>query len=521
MSTQLRASARQIAREVRAGTRRAVDVVREALVSAKECQARCNAFTQLFEEKALAHAAIVDRNVASGGGGGDLALAGVPIAIKDNICLGPDLLAAGDGLGYGGQTTCASAMLRDYRSPFTATSAQRAIAAGAIVIGKTNMDEFGMGSSTERSIFGATRNPHDTTRVAGGSSGGSAAAVAFGCCALALGSDTGGSVRQPASFCGVVGVKPTYGRVSRWGLVAYASSLDQVGVLAKDVHDAALCLSVISGHDPLDATSADRPDTNFTQDLDAAIPPPRLGVPRQALAAPGLHACVRDAFEQAIAHCRSAGATIVDIDLPLLDAAVAAYYIVAPAEASSNLARYDGVRYGHRAAHPASLLDLYTASRSQGFGEEVQRRILLGTHVLRAGFADAYYQTASKLRTRLRADFDAAFLRCDAVMTPTAPGPAFALGAKTSDPLAMYLEDVFTVPANLAGLPAMSLRMGMVTDAMQGVGGGGNASLPVGLQILCPAFAETTMLRLATWVAGAGVGVSVPPDESEHPSSKP
>lgn len=477
---------------------RAIELVEHALHRLESVQPRCNVATHIFADRARALAARLDDALARGTiDPAKLPLAGVPVAIKDNIVLGPDLCHAGDGLGLGGPTTCASAMLREYHSPFTATSAQRLLDAGAIPIAKANMDEFGFGSSTERSIFGPTRNPHDPSRIAGGSSGGSAAIVASGCVPIALGSDTGGSVRQPAALCGVVGLKPTYGRVSRWGLVAFASSLDQVGPITHDVRDAALCLRVIAGHDPLDATSADRPDAGdeLLTDLDVPITRPRIAVPRQARGSAN-DPRVGAAFEHALQRFASAGGEVVEVDLPLLDAGVAAYYIIALAEASSNLARFDGVRYGHRASlrEGATLADLYRMSRSEGLGEEAQRRIMLGTHVLSAGYYDAYVDKAMRLREALRRQVQREVferLGCHALATPTTPQPACPLGELTTDPLRMYLGDVYTVTANLTGLPALSVPMGTVPSDVAG-----GPALPVGLQLLGRPFEEGTLLRL-------------------------
>lgn len=490
MGAPFTATALEIRDAVQRGRRRAVDIARDALARAHALNPSLNAFLELFDERALTHAAWVDAHVAAGKGK-SLPLAGVPVAIKDNICLGPDGHTPGDGAGYGGRTTCASRMLEHYRSPFTATAAQRLIDAGAIILGKTNLDEFAMGSSTEHSAFGPTRNPHDPSCVPGGSSGGSAAAVAAGICPIALGSDTGGSIRQPAALCGVVGVKPTYGRVSRLGLVAFASSLDQIGPFAANTTDAALALEAISGLDRGDSTSAPHPVPAWSDSIDEAIKPLVIGVPRQAYG-DAVHPDMRLAFEAAIAAFERAGASLRAIDLPILDEGVAAYYIVAPAEASSNLARYDGVRYGRRAAlAPGEGLDaLYERSRAEGFGAEVKRRILLGTHVLSSGYYDAYYATACRARRVLLDGFNAAFAAgCRCILTPTTTGPAFGLGEKSADPLAMYLEDIFTVAANLAGLPAISIPAG--------VSKGAGASLPLGVQLVAPAYGEDVMLRAA------------------------
>ncbi|MBX3409254.1 MAG: Asp-tRNA(Asn)/Glu-tRNA(Gln) amidotransferase subunit GatA [Phycisphaeraceae bacterium] len=457
-----------------------------------------NALITTFTQQAPEQARRIDSRLRAGE---HLPLAGVPIVIKDNICLGPDLARPGDALGYGGPTTCASRILAEYHSPFTATAAQRLIDAGAIIIGKSNLDEFAMGSSTEHSAFGPTRNPHASNRVPGGSSGGSAAALAAGMCAAALGSDTGGSVRQPAALCGVVGVKPTYGRVSRWGLVAYASSLDQIGIFAHSVPDAASLLEIIAGHDPLDATSSQRPGENWS--AAAAAPPPAgllVGVPRQArtnLNHPAVSAAMRRC-EDAIS---AAGGRIVEIDLTTTDLAVAAYYIVAAAEASSNLARFDGVRYGRRAAlnDGEGLEELYRRSRAEGFGPEVKRRIMLGTHVLSSGYYDAYYLKALKVRRLIEQDFARAFAHagCHALLMPTSPAPAFAIGEKASDPLALYLEDIYTVGVNLAGLPAISIPAGWAA-LPDGV-------LPVGVQVIAPAFNESSMFNVAGLLERSGV----------------
>ncbi|MBX3380175.1 MAG: Asp-tRNA(Asn)/Glu-tRNA(Gln) amidotransferase subunit GatA [Phycisphaeraceae bacterium] len=451
----------------------ATDRVSAALKRAGEVEPKIHAFTQVFEERALACTSQPQSE-----GAGSRALAGIPIAIKDNLCLS------------WGKTTCASNILRNYESPYTATAVQKLIDAGAVIIGKTNLDEFAMGSSTEHSCFGPTFNPWDISRVPGGSSGGSAAAVAAGIVPLALGSDTGGSVRQPASHCGIVGVKPTYGRISRYGLVAYASSLDQIGTLTRTVEDAALALSVICGHDPLDTTSSQEPMPDLLASLDTPVDSLRLAVPRQARSDAN-HPEVARVFEETIATYKKLGATIVDVELPLLDHGIAAYYIVAPAEASSNLARFDGIRYGHRAklAPGEDLFDLYCKTRSEGFGPEVQRRIMLGTHVLSSGYYDAYYNTALKVRRKIKQDFDRVFADCHAVLMPASPSPAFKVGEKTSDPLAMYLEDVYTVTINLAGLPAMSIPAGFAS--VEG------KQLPVGVQIVSPAFDEARMLRIA------------------------
>lgn len=484
-------TAHAIGADVRSGRQSALTITQEALRRA-HAHADLNAFLQIFDDAAIAHAEWIDAEIAAGRAA-ELVLAGVPIAIKDNICVGPDAKAAEHLPGYGGRTTCASKLLERYESPFTATCVMRLIRAGAIIIGKTNLDEFAMGSSGENSAFGVTRNPWDTSRVPGGSSAGSAAAVAARIVPLALGSDTGGSIRQPAAFTGTVGFKPTYGRVSRYGLVAFASSLDQVGPIATNVADAALAFEVIHGEDPRDATSAQR--APFTASaLSSAQPPTRVGVIRQGRSDAN-HPGVRSALEKVVHELQEMGTQIVTVDLPMLDAAIAAYYVIAPAEAASNLARYDGVRYGRRAAlKPGEGLDiLYARSRAEGFGPEVQRRIMLGTHVLNSGYFDAYYLTASRARRKLLEQFNAAFdggdARCDVLLMPTTPGPAFAIGAKT-DPMSMYLEDVYTVAVNLAGLPAISTPVGTTPNES-------GAPLPIGMQLIGRAFDEEGVFRVA------------------------
>ncbi|MBL0928022.1 MAG: Asp-tRNA(Asn)/Glu-tRNA(Gln) amidotransferase subunit GatA [Phycisphaerales bacterium] len=478
-------SAFDLAGVIARGEASAEDAVRASLGRIAAGDGAVRAFIETFPDRALDAARAVDARRARGEAAGPLA--GVPVAVKDNLCL------------EWGRTTCASRMLEHYRSPYTATAVRRLIDAGAVVVGKTNLDEFAMGSSTERSAFFATRNPRDPGRVPGGSSGGSAAAVAAGMTPAALGSDTGGSVRQPASMCGVVGFKPTYGRVSRYGLVAFASSLDQVGPLTRDVRDAAVVTAAMAGRDPCDATSADAPAAGWAERLDEPPAGLRLGVPRE-VRSPQNHPAVNFAFERAVMKFRDAGAEIVEIDLPHLRHGIAAYYIVALAEASSNLGRYDGIRYGRRAElRPGEgLAELYARSRAEGFGPEVRRRILLGTHVLSSGYYDAYYLTALKVRRLIKGDFDRALGPrsadgraggCHAVLMPTTPGPAWKFGEKSADPLAMYLEDVYTVTANLAGIPAISVPMGEAEEE--------GSRLPLGLQILGPAFEDLRVLRIA------------------------
>lgn len=426
---------------------------------------RLNALTQIFD--------------GSPGPSCNGLLVGATIAIKENIC------------SRLGRTTAGSRILEHYNSPFDATAVARLLESGATIIGKTNMDEFGMGSSTEHSYFGHTCNPWDSARVPGGSSGGSAAAVAAGIVSVALGSDTGGSIRQPAAHCGIVGVKPTFGRVSRYGLVAYASSLDVIGPIGRTVADCAHVLQVIAGPDPHDSTCSSRPVPDMLAHLDEPIANLRIGLVRSMLSG-GNHPAVNAAVHEAAQRLRAAGATIVDVELLDPDIAISAYYIVAPAEASSNLARYDGVRYGFRARLPdgASLDDLYRATRTQGFGPEVRRRIMLGTHVLSAGYYDAYYLRALKARRLIKQDYDRAFEshNLHALLMPVTPGPAFRIGEKSQDPLALYLEDVYTVGVSLAGLPAVAVPVDFTDDAKP---------LPVGVQLVGRAFDEPQLLRVA------------------------
>ncbi|MGD9688966.1 MAG: Asp-tRNA(Asn)/Glu-tRNA(Gln) amidotransferase subunit GatA [Phycisphaerales bacterium] len=497
-------------RDAVAGRRMSVEALaRGALERIAALNPELNAFTQVFEGESVAAARRADARLAAGEPA--RALEGVPIALKDNLCLN------------WGRTTCASRFLSEYRSPFSATAAQRLIDAGAIIVGKTNLDEFAMGSSTEHSAFGPTRNPWDTTRVPGGTSGGSAAAVAAGLCAAALGSDTGGSIRQPAGFCGVVGIKPTYGRVSRWGLVAHASSLDQIGPLARSVRDAGVLLSVIAGHDARDSTSAPIPaGADFVHELERVPARFRVGVPRQCLSSANTPE-VSAALEHARATFAAIGGEVVEVDLPHADHAIAAYYLISTAEASSNLARFDGVRFGRRAAlRPGEGLDeLYRRSRAEGFGPEVQRRIMLGTHVLSAGYYDAYYVRALRVRRLIRQDFDRAFgstgsrgpaasagaPACDALLMPTSPSPAFRIGEKSSDPLAMYLEDIYTVSVNLAGLPAVAFP-GLAATAP--TAGSRRTLLPVGLQLVGPALSESRLLQLAAAFERAAPAAACP-----------
>jgi len=401
-------------------------------------------------------------------------LAGIPMAIKDNICT------------KGVATTCASKMLRNFVAPYESTVSNKLWSSGGICIGKTNLDEFAMGSSTETSVFGVTSNPWDINRVPGGSSGGSAASVAAGFCAAAIGSDTGGSIRQPASFCGVVGLKPTYGRVSRWGLVAFASSLDQIGPITNTVSDAAEILFSISGKDPFDSTCLDKPVPNYLTDLNKSIKGLKIGIIRECFEHPGLNSEVKESVLSGVDRFRTLGAEIIEIECPRFNDGIATYYVIAPSEASANLARYDGVKYGYRSKEGSNLIEMTSKSRAEGFGDEVQRRILIGTYALSAGYSDAYYKKAQKVRTLIRNDFDNAFNKVDILLTPTCPTTAFLKGDFVNDPLSMYLSDLLTVPANLAGLPAISIPCGFDTKG-----------LPVGLQLIGNVLEEDKILNAA------------------------
>ncbi len=462
---------------LRAGSLSSVELTRAVLDAAAARNAALNAYIWLDEADAMRQAAAADAARQAGGAG---LLLGVPLAIKDVLNVD------------GQPCTCGSKMLQGYVSPYDATAVARLRAAGAIFVGRTNMDEFAMGSTTENSAYGPTRNPAAPDHVAGGSSGGSAAAVAGGLALAALGSDTGGSIRQPASFCGCVGLKPSYGRVSRYGLVAYASSLDQVGPITRTVADAALLLGVMAGRDPLDATTLDRPVPDYRLSLAGDLTGLRLGLPREYFV-DGMHPEVASAIAGAVARCRELGAEVVDVSLPHTRYAVATYYILAAAEASANLARFDGVRYGFRAAAGGSPIEMYKRTRAEGFGSEVQRRIILGTYVLSSGYYDAYYLRAQKVRTLIRRDFDAAFTQCDALLTPVTPTPAYRLGETLDDPLHMYLGDIFTVTANLAGICGLSVPCGRTA-----------AGLPVGLQVLGPAFGEENVIRVGAAYENSG-----------------
>jgi aspartyl-tRNA(Asn)/glutamyl-tRNA(Gln) amidotransferase subunit A len=464
------ASMREIRDQIQARERSSVEVCGEALARIEALEPSLHAFNTVTGERALARASHVDQHRDEWRNG---PLLGVPIALKDNLCT------------RGIRTTASSRILESFAPPYDATVVSRLERAGAIVVGKTNCDEFAMGSSTENSAFGPTRNPWATDRIPGGSSGGSAVAVAARMASVALGSDTGGSIRQPAAHCGVVGLKPTYGRVSRYGLLAFASSLDQIGPLARRVGDAALMLSVIAGPDPADATSAPTPVADYTAALTGDVRGARIGVPSRLLEQ-GVDGDVLRAFRSGVETLVSRGAIEVDIELPHAKHAIAVYYLIATAEASSNLARYDGVRYGYRAANAVGLKSMYARTREGGFGPEVKRRIMLGTYVLSAGYYDAYYLKAQQVRTLILQDYQHAFARVDVVAMPTSPTAAFKIGDRVADPLQMYLGDVFTVSANLAGLPAVSVPCGFTSER-----------LPVGLQLTGRPFDEATVLRVA------------------------
>ncbi len=468
-------SALDIAAAVRSGERSAADVVDEHLARIDARDGELNAFNLVLAEEARAAAAAVDATVAAGGDPGPLA--GVPVALKDNMCT------------RGVATTCSSKILEGWQPPYDATVVERLAAAGAVAVGKTNLDEFAMGSSTENSAFGPTRNPLDVDRVPGGSSGGSAAAVAAGLAAISLGSDTGGSIRQPAAFCGVVGMKPTYGAVSRYGLIAFGSSLDQIGPFSTSVADSAAVLEVIGGHDPLDSTSIDAPTFDLQAVLDRGVEGLRIGILRELSGGPdsveGITSDVQDRTTAAAAALEAAGASVQEVSVPSATLGLSAYYLVAPAEASSNLSRFDGVRFGLRVDAPTTS-EMMTATRTAGFGAEVKRRIMLGTYALSAGYYDAFYGKALKVRTLMLAEFAAAYAQVDLLLTPTAPTTAFPLGERTADPMTMYVNDVCTIPSNLTGHPGISVPFGVGDDGM-----------PVGVQLLGPALSEPTIYQAA------------------------
>jgi len=449
---------------------RSRDIVDSIFKRIDHTEEKITAYMTLTRDLAYDQAEKADSVIKSGRSGH---LTGIPVAIKDNICTS------------GIRTTCSSKILDNFIPPYDATVITRLKDAGAVFVGKTNMDEFAMGSSTENSAYAITKNPWDTERIPGGSSGGSAAAVSADECIAALGSDTGGSIRQPAACCGVVGLKPTYGRVSRYGLVAFASSLDQIGPITKDVTDSAILLNIIGGHDSLDSTSVNTPMPDFTRSLEGGIKGVRIGIPKEYFIE-GMDTEIERSVMESISVLEGLGAIRKDISLPHTDYAVATYYILATAEASSNLARYDGARYGYRTKNAKDLFDMYIRSRQEGFGPEVKRRIMLGTYALSAGYYDAYYRKAQQVRRLIKEDFDRAFESVDIIITPTAPTPAFKIGEKTKDPLSMYLSDIFTISVNLAGIPAISIP-----------GGFCSGNLPVGLQISGKHFDEEMLFRLA------------------------
>ena len=448
------------------------DLVIDFIEKVNNINPKINAFTTITKDKALLQAEFIDKQISNNS---KLPLlSGLPISIKDNLCT------------KGIITSCSSNMLRNFVAPYESTVTNNLWREGAICIGKTNLDEFAMGSSTETSAFGVTSNPWDLNRVPGGSSGGSAASVAAGLCLASLGSDTGGSIRQPASFCGVVGLKPTYGRVSRWGLIAFASSLDQIGPITNTVSDAAEILSVISGNDPYDSTSLDFPVPNYISSLNKSIKGLKIGIIKECLEHQGLDEEVKASIEKSIQKFQSLGAEIIDISCPRFNDGIATYYVIAPSEASANLARYDGVKYGYRSLGTDNLSDMTSQSRSEGFGDEVQRRILIGTYALSAGYSDAYYKKAQRVRTLIKNDFDKAFENVDILLSPTCPTTAFLKGDYSNDPLSMYLSDLLTVPVNLAGLPAITIPCGF-----------DKKGLPIGLQLIGDVLQEEKILNAA------------------------
>ncbi len=464
-------TALQIKEKITSGEIRPVDLTRQFIEQIKNTDPHVQAYLRIDEEGALKKAAQIQKKIENAEKVGFLA--GVPIAIKDNICT-KDLT-----------TTCASKILKNFTPPYDAFVVKRLKEEDAIILGKTNLDEFAMGSSTENSGYKITRNPWNLEYVPGGSSGGSAAAVAANLSVMALGSDTGGSVRQPAALCGVVGVKPTYGRVSRFGLIAFGSSLDQIGTFTRDVKDAAVLLQVIAGHDFHDSTSMPVPVPDYLNEIDSGARGLRIGIPKEYFAA-GLNTDVHAAVKAALGKYEQLGAKIVDISLPHTEYAVAVYYIVANAEASSNLARYDGVRYGYRTPTSNGIIDMYCRTRSEGFGNEVKRRIMLGNYALSSGYYDAYYLKASRVRNLIKGDFDVAFQKVDCIICPTSPVPGFKIGERAKNPLEMYLSDIYTIPANLAGIPGISLPCGFSKEG-----------LPVGMQILGKHFEEKKLLQIA------------------------
>ena len=462
----------ELGKKIKSGETSAVEAAKESIASINKLESKINAFVTVIDEKKILEAADnVQKRIEAGELTGPLA--GVPVAIKDNMCTNGIL------------TTCSSKILGNFVPPYTATAVENLENAGAIIVGKTNMDEFAMGSTTETSFYGATANPWDTTKVPGGSSGGSAAAVAANEVPFALGSDTGGSIRQPSSYCGVTGMKPTYGTVSRYGLIAYGSSLDQIGPIAKDVADVAAALEAIASHDKKDSTSVNRQNTEFTKMLEGGVKGLKIGIPKDYFS-DGLNPEVRDAVLNAAEVLKSLGAEVEEFDLSLVDYAIPAYYVIASAEASSNLARFDGVKYGYRTPEYEELHEMYKKTRTEGFGSEVKRRIMLGTFVLSSGYFDAYYKKAKKIQKKISQEFSSAFEKCDVIATPTVPASAFKIGENIGDPIKMYYNDVCTVTVNIAGLPAISLPCGKDSSGM-----------PMGLQLIGNKFSEQTLLNTA------------------------
>ncbi|HMK33968.1 MAG TPA: Asp-tRNA(Asn)/Glu-tRNA(Gln) amidotransferase subunit GatA [Desulfomonilaceae bacterium] len=462
-------TATELARLLREKKVSSVEITRSVLGRIEAVEGKIRSYVTVTPEIALDMAKEADARIAAGD---SRPLTGIPIAVKDNMCT------------RGVRTTCGSRILANFVPPYDATVVGLLRREGMVMLGKANMDEFAMGSSTETSYWGPTHNPWDLERIPGGSSGGSAAAVSAGEAIVSLGSDTGGSIRLPAAFCGVTGIKPTYGSISRYGLVAYASSLDQIGPIGRDVWDLALLLNVLCGHDPADSTSVPRQYPDFTTFLDKSVKGMTLGLPQEFFSKLD-NPEVQHAISEARAVFEGLGVKFVELSLPTLDYGIAAYYIIAPSEASSNLARYDGVKYGHRAGEFESMIDMYCRTRAEGFGPEVKRRIMLGTYALSSGYYDAYYLKAAKVRTLITQDFEKAFEKCDAIFCPTAPSPAFKIGEKIDDPIQMYLTDVFTIPVNMAGLPGMALPGGMSRDG-----------LPIGLQLIAPHFEESRLVQL-------------------------
>ena len=462
----------ELGKKIKSGETSAVEAAKESIASINKLESKINAFVTVIDEKKILEAADnVQKRIEAGELTGPLA--GVPVAIKDNMCTNGIL------------TTCSSKILGNFVPPYTATAVENLENAGAIIVGKTNMDEFAMGSTTETSFYGATANPWDTTKVPGGSSGGSAAAVAANEVPFALGSDTGGSIRQPSSYCGVTGMKPTYGTVSRYGLIAYGSSLDQIGPIAKDIADVAAALEAIASHDKKDSTSVNRQNTEFTKMLEGGVKGLKIGIPKDYFS-DGLNPEVRDAVLNAAEVLKSLGAEVEEFDLSLVDYAIPAYYVIASAEASSNLARFDGVKYGYRTPEYEELHEMYKKTRTEGFGSEVKRRIMLGSFVLSSGYYDAYYIKALKTKSLIKQAFNKAFLKYDCILGPVAPTTAPKIGSSLADPISMYLGDIYTISANLAGLPGISLPCGFDKDGM-----------PIGMQLLGDCFAEDKILRAA------------------------